>query len=430
MVWQLAQFLIVLLMTAMTCAVANPQPMAGLLPKIDVRPASMQYSVSLLHFNHLYAEIEIDGKRMGVVHIYSRFPSYGYDVEPNEGFTCVDDVSRAIVMLVHEWRHAPDPQLLLKIRHLVDFVLHLQNKNGYFNNFVWSDLRTNFTYKTSVAELNWWSLRALWGLEEAYPLLERDAAVAERIDKATFLLVKNLERDLLTNARVTTIESGVTLPTWLPAGSGGDQAAEAILGLLPHYRRTQRPAVRQLVESLADGILLMQKGNADAYPYGMFLSWRNAWHAWGNIQAFAMLIAGEQLGRHDYISSGLREVDNFYPYLYKNGFAEFIQIRGDGELFSEVARHRYAQIAYGLRPMIFASMKAYGMTKDEKYRTLGAELGAWLFGQNDAATPMYSPETGIAFDGITAQREVNRNSGAESTIEALLSIQALRDGAR
>ncbi len=56
-------------------------------------------SVNLDHFNHLYKEIELNGKDVAIVHIYSEYPNYDFEIEPNEGFTCVDDVARAIVML-------------------------------------------------------------------------------------------------------------------------------------------------------------------------------------------------------------------------------------------------------------------------------------------------------------------------------------------
>lgn len=392
--------------------------------------AAAPVSVSLAHFNHLYADLDIDGKQMGVVHIYSKFPDYTFAIEPKEGYACVDDVARAIVMLAHEWRQHRQAESLRKIRRLTEFVLHLQNKNGYFNNFLWNDLSINVDYQTSVAELNWWSLRALLALEEAYPLLERDAALAGRIRQASERLVHNLERDLLDLPRTTTVVAGVTVPAWLPAGSGADQAAQAMLALLPHYRRTGKPAVRRMVESLADGLLLMQKGDSKTYPYGMFLSWRNTWHAWGNDQAYALLMAGEALRRTDYVASALKEVDNFYPYLLRNGFAESIQIRGEGTAFVEVARSPYPQIAYGVRPMIVAALKAHALTKDEKYRTMAADLGSWLSGRNAAGIPVYDPKTGIVFDGIIGRAEVNRDSGAESTIEALLALQALKDGVR
>jgi len=38
---------------------------------------------------------------------------------------------------------------------------------------------------------------------------------------------------------------------------------------------------------------------------------------------------------------------------------------------------------------------------------------------------MYNTTTGRVFDGIDSESKFNNNSGAESTIEALLSIQAI-----
>jgi len=36
---------------------------------------------------------------------------------------------------------------------------------------------------------------------------------------------------------------------------------------------------------------------------------------------------------------------------------------------------------------------------------------------------MYDPKTGRCYDGIVSKNNVNKNSGAESTIEALPSLQ-------
>ncbi len=37
----------------------------------------------------------------GIVHIYSEYPDYSYNIEPKEGFACVDDVARAVVLLAN-----------------------------------------------------------------------------------------------------------------------------------------------------------------------------------------------------------------------------------------------------------------------------------------------------------------------------------------
>lgn len=385
-------------------------------------------ALNLAHLNHLYADIEVDGQAMGAVHIYATYPDYRYDIEPNEGYACVDDVARGLVLLSREWRRRPDAELLRKIQRLTQFVLYLQNANGYFNNFLWGDLRINVDYRTSVAELNWWSFRALWGLEEAYPVLQAHPRIAARIREATSRVVTNMLRDLRRAARDVTESAGIRLPTWLPGGSGADQAGEALVALLPHWRRTGNAAVRELMASLADGILMMQVGNARTFPHGAFLSWRHHWHAWGNVQAYALLKAGHALKRADWVRAALVEVDHFYPYLMAEGFAEAIEFRAEGAGVTETSRSRFPQIAYGLRPMVFAAMQAHVVTKEPKYRRLAQDLAAWLSGRNDAGAPVYDPASGVVFDGIIGPGKFNRNSGAESTIEALLTVQALRDG--
>ncbi len=84
---------------------------------------------------------------------------------------------------------------------------------------------------------------------------------------------------------------------------------------------------------MADGLLLTQKGDADIFPFGAYLSWQNIWHAYGNSQAYAMLKAGQLLHRKDYIESALLEIDHFYPYLMKENFPAYFSIKKvDGRL--------------------------------------------------------------------------------------------------
>jgi hypothetical protein len=379
--------------------------MSAWAPLSDAWPGAR---ISLAHFNHLYDDISVAGVEMGVVRIYARHPDYVATDAPDEGFACVDDAARAIVMLTREWRRNQDPELLRKIRRLSEFVLHLQNSNGYFNNFLRSDLSINTGYRTSVAGLNWWSWRALWGLEEALPLVGGDTDLTSRIRMATDRLVGNLKRDL----------------PGAPPG-GGDEAADAIVAMLAYFDRTGDSAVGKLVQFLADRLLTLQRGGVGTWPYGMFVSVDDEWHAWGNTQAYALLSAGQHFARQDYRAAALLEVDHFYPYLLKTGRVASIRIRRDGSALVARDRNPYPQIAYGVRPMVFAAMKAWSLTRNERYRILANSLADWLFGANDAHTPIYHPESGVTFDGIVSRGVVNRNSGAESTIEALMCLQAL-----
>ncbi|RLD27348.1 MAG: hypothetical protein DRI75_09725 [Bacteroidetes bacterium] len=387
----------------------------------------VENKINFSHFNHLYKEIKFNGKEVGIVHIYSEYPEYEFEIEPNEGFTCVDDVARAVVMFSKHLKTNEDKEAFNKMEKLTQFVLLMQNENGYFNNFIWNDLSINTTYKTSVAELNWWSFRALWALESAYDLLKSDKDLANRIEIATEKLLVNIKRDIsINNLKVETIEA-IKVPTWLPQKYASDQSALLILGLLKNYERTANEEIKVLIDSLAKGIMIMQKGNVDNYPYGAFLSWQNLWHAWGNIQAYALLKAGQKFNNQIYINSALKEIDNFYPYLLKNGFAEAFWIEKNEEnSYSEIKRNDYPQIAYGLRPMVWAASEAYQYSKNKKYLKLTTDLESWLSGNNDAKTVMYNPETGICFDGIKSKEEISKNSGAESTIESMLILLEIK----
>ncbi len=380
------------------------------------------------HFNHLYKEIVLNDEKVGIVHIYSEYPDYKFEIEPKEGFTCVDDVARAIVMLSKYLKeNENDKEVLRKIKLLTKFVLQMQDENGYFNNFIWNDLSINTSYKTSIAELNWWSFRALWGLESAYPLIKEDKDLVNRIEEASEKLIENIKRDLPINDLKIEVVESLEVPTWLPQKYASDQSALLILGLLKNHERTGDNEIRLLIDELANGIMLMQKGDAENYPYGAFLSWQNLWHAWGNNQAYALLKAGQQYDNQIYIDSALKEIDNFYPYLLKNGFAEAFMInKKEDNSYYEIKRNRYPQITYGLRPMIWAASEAYHYSKNKKYIKLARDLESWLTGNNDVKSVMYNPVTGVCFDGIISKDEINRNSGAESTIESLLILLKMK----
>lgn len=380
--------------------------------------------LNLNHFNHLYQQINFQGTEVGIMHIYSNYPNYEYATEPAEGYTCVDDVARSIVVLAkYLTLNKNDEAALKKLKMLTEFVLKMQNANGYFNNFIWPDLSINYAGSTSVANLNWWSLRALLGLEYAYPLIQSDNDLANRVKLASDKMTANINRDIpIANLR-TVLVNGIELPTWLPQNHAADQSALIILGFLKKYERTGDNQLKLMIDALAKGIMVMQKGDANNYPYGVFLSWENLWHAWGNDQAYALLKAGRKFNNQEYINSALLEIDNFYPYLLKNSLRASFRIQVTSEnRFVEIDQNRYPHIAYGIRPMVFAASEAYQYSKDIKHLKLAKDLASWLTGNNDANTVMYNPNTGIAFDGLDGPSQVNKNSGAESTIESLLIL--------
>ena len=376
--------------------------------------------LNLKHFLYLYEVVDLPGNlHGGIVHIYSEYPDYDFAIEPDEGFTCVDDVARA--MMIDDIRFSNNKSLLTKYDYMARFLLYMQADNGYFYNFLWPDLSINKTYRTSVAEPNWWSWRAFWALanyEDSNPDEKGKVSVAcERLADNVFKL-------LLNKPEIKETVKGMIVPTWLPSGTAGDQSSVLMLGLEAYYKNMkQDERVLQVLEKLADGLVVTQKGNAASFPYCAFMSWKNRWHAYGNLQAYAMLKTGQLLNRSDYIESALLEIDNFYPYLIEEKFPANFSLKKTSGKYELIEKHQFPQIAYGFRPMIWACAEAYHVTGKEKYLELAEKIAGWFRGNNPANQQMYDPKTGRCYDGIVSKTNVNKNSGAESTIEALLSLQ-------
>jgi hypothetical protein len=243
------------------------------------------------------------------------------------------------------------------------------------------------------------------------------------MDNATNNLVNRIKLEMANVPQTTTVVNGITIPQWLPAGSGTDQAALLIVGLIPYCQTTNDAVVKDYIKKLADGIAMMQVGDSVHYPYSCFLSFENSWHAYANIQAYALLKAGAFLNEQQYTTQALAEVNNFYPWILVNGFRASFAIQKTNDTYQQLTESDYDQIAYGVSPMVFAAIEAYKITNDDSYADIAGHLAAWFLGDNNANANMYDVTTGRCYDGISSSSSVNYNSGAESTIEALLSLQ-------
>jgi len=382
--------------------------------KIQVKP-----TLNYQHLDYLYKEVVLpNGENGGIIHIYSNYPNYNFDIEPKEGFACVDDAARALILL------SQDKSQIQKAKRLTSFLLYMQNKNGWFNNFIWEDLSINTNYKTSVAKPSWWSWRAFWALKAILPELEkRDTTLAKNVENSIDKLVLNIETYLKNLPLGLKTVQGIEVPTQLPFESAADQSSILLVALILNYKRKHNPEVLKLIQHLADGILQMQI--KDGIAKGAFLSWENQWHAYGNLQSFAMLKAGALLKETKYTKAALLEINHFYHYLWDNKMFSSIEFKKNNDNTLIVKSNVFSQIAYGIRPIIYANVEAYKQTGETKYKKNALKWLTWFNDKNIASTKMYNQTNGRCFDGILSKTKINKNSGAESTIEALLSIVAV-----
>jgi hypothetical protein len=224
---------------------------------------------------------------------------------------------------------------------------------------------------------------------------------------------------------------GFDVATWLPKVSGTDQASIVLLGLaldLTHEKESAyKDSIIDFIHHFAKGIMMMQVHSPGNPEDGAFLSWENLWHAYANIQAYALLSVGQQIKDTTMIAAAKNEVDHFYPSVLKEGGLEHFFVKKEKDRVTRYDVKQFNQIAYGRRPMIWAALQAYehSSRKDSQYLRLAEDLAMWFFGSNPAKQNMYDASTGRGYDGIQSPTEINRNAGAESTIECLLSLQQL-----
>jgi len=197
---------------------------------------SFEYRLNLDHLMHLYDVVDLPGNLCGgIVRIYSEYPDYNFEIEPNEGFTCVDDVARA--MMIDAIRFSDDEEIHAKYDFMAEFLLYMQAENGYFHNFIWHDLSINKTYRTSLAEPNWWSWRAFWALSN---YKGNNQQLAEKAEQACERLAENIFQLYLGQPLISDTIEGIEVPTWLPLETAGDQAAVLILGLEAYYQHVKK----------------------------------------------------------------------------------------------------------------------------------------------------------------------------------------------
>jgi hypothetical protein len=391
----------------------------------DVTP-QFNFSINTAHLDALYQQIILSDDTVGIIHIYSEYPDYEWVGDDDEGIACVDDVARAAIFYLNHYKANVNNESFRKAQNLIEFLLYMQSENGFFYNFILDDYTINKSHKNSVNESNWWSWRALWALTESMKYFDDfdNNFKNEIINSITAAI--NAYKNQSSFSKSFTFIDGIKLPNWLPQGYAGDRAALIILGLTNYYNHTSDSTVIPYLNILCDGILMMQKGDSLQTPFYAFLSWQNIWHAYGNSQSYALLKVSLILERDDLKVSALNEINYFYDYLIGEQFLKEFKLSKENNSFTFLEKQKLPQIAYNIRPMVFACLEAFNLTKDTVYAVKAGQLARWFLGSNIANKPMYNPSNGITFDGIISEDEVNMNSGAESTIELLNKILFLK----
>ncbi|MCH7613665.1 MAG: hypothetical protein IIB45_09950 [Candidatus Marinimicrobia bacterium] len=373
------------------------------------------------NLNHALALVDsmiIDGQSISYIAIYADAPDYQPVEAIDEGITCVDDVGRFLEVLEHSILIDGRRDLVPVARGMTHFLLYLSRDDGLWYNFMLADGSINKTHRNSVAEFGWWAVRGLRGLAAAYHIFRvvepngsLIAAVSHRIAAAD----DHIATILVEYSRFTKSKFGEQ-PAWLMTAP--DQTCELILALTKLHGSGDFDYYNAITQ-FSQALVATQVSIPEHDLNGMYYSWENIWHAWGNNQSAALLEAYGISGEESFLTSVTLWAEHFIPFILSHQFPRRLIMNADSTYDME----QFPQIAYGINGMYRGIKMLADLTGKPVYENYSEQIYSWFSGENIARVPMYDAASGRCFDGITGPDSINRNSGAESTIECLLATQ-------
>jgi hypothetical protein len=366
---------------------------------------------NLAHLDRLGEEVSQNGESLRIIHIYSEAPDYEWVGDEDEGIAALDDAARAAVVYLHHFEYTGNVASVRKAKQLLRFIMSMQRPDGLFFNFVWdARLNINETHVNSRADaFGWWASRGVWALGLGVRVLqETDPELAQTMAGRVQLTFPYL-RDMLSHYGQYATGGGRRMPRWLVSETGSDATSELLLGLVAYQAAVPDAEVADMIARFAEGVALMQYGSMNSFPFGAHASSFDTWHGWGNSQTQALSEAG-------ITASAEHEALHFYPRLLVEGWLYSFSLDDPG------VRREFEQIAYATRGVAVGLVRLFEASGDIRYAKMAGLAASWLTGNNPANAIMYDGATGRGFDGIGGPDIVNRNSGAESTIESLFIV--------
>ncbi|HYE56999.1 MAG TPA: hypothetical protein VD948_00770, partial [Rhodothermales bacterium] len=216
-------------------------------------------------------------------------------------------------------------------------------------------------------------------------------------------------QEMLARYGETVEANGRRLPRWMINETAFDATSELLLGLVALQQAYPDAEVARMIAQFSEGLEAARFGTLATFPYGAHASWTGGSHPWGNSQAMALVRAGRP-------ASARAEADHAFARWLVDGPWHYLD-------YATGQTHAYEQIAYDVRTVAVGLTDLHAATSDPKYAVMAGLAAAWFTGHNAPGVAMYDSATGRGYDGINSPTQVNRNSGAESTIEALMSLQ-------
>lgn len=300
---------------------------------------------------------------------------------PEHGY-CVDDVSRALIVLVREPDQTPD------LARLSETCLRFVESAVAADGRVHNRMSPAGTWTDQPGLGDWWG-RAVWAAGVA-------AAHGPSDEART--------RALRAFHRAVTVRS-----------PHGRAMAFAALGAAEVLQA--RPA------DLAARALLIDGVAGIAAPHEGPWVWPETRLRYANaVLPEALLAAGVVLENPMMIRRGLTLLRFLVGIEMRAGH---LSVTGTGGRGPAQRSAQFDQQPIEVAALADACARAFDTTSDTAWRDAVASAWAWFEGDNDSSTAMFDPGTGAGYDGLERDGR-NENRGAESTLAALSTYQQAR----
>lgn len=304
-------------------------------PAVTAAPAAPRGSLGAHGFHYLESlrhEVAVPGKgtltvwKVSPESLKSRTGMHEVGPPPADMASRTDvisslDVAWVALAYMKAWEVEKMPRSQEQARKAIATLLALQRPDGTFPAYLSPEIqRTPFSGR--AAEDDWMATaRATQALGAAFRLGGvGDRSLQRATEKALILVEKRVgavwaapDRGTGQHERV----DGQNVPAWLPARRS-DVAAGLVLGLLDWCESGKVPKARETARHLCEGIVEMQRGTVDVYPWGAFLPRSDPlslWYGDGCLQASAVARAGTLLARPTWLSAAAREGDGLMPHV-------------------------------------------------------------------------------------------------------------------
>jgi hypothetical protein len=331
-----------------------------------------------------------------------------YQLQPaddisNQGDACTDDITRAIVFACDLYIESGGARAQKLARRWSTFLHHVEIKDrpGVFAPFIFEDGRLNIGGFNSRPPSKW----AQSNVARAYARLWK-AFGDDRAEAGFWRTKRKSTPDL--KAIANRVDGDLT--AYEVSLEAGDASAMRVL-----ERRITRDVQRIMSNLEPEGYFSDFRHGAEPVRLHRTVQ------LWGYHQLMAVAKAGRVLDRPEWLEPCVATVQALIDPLLETVFPVLpyawpVDAAAHPRAWPD-APSRWTGTAYHVSSLVAGLGELYLATGDNGYAQRAIRIADWLLGENPAGEVMYHPTHGGCYDGILGDW-VNRNMGAESSIEA------------